>query len=398
MSKTFNHGYALLIGVDENHVSKWALPYAAKDIEGLQRVLLHPERCAYLADNVKVLTGKDATRDGILNALEWLQDRIQDDASGNATAIVYYTGHGWRKEPPAPPNFCLIPYDVRRGQIEARGLPAEGFAAAVGALEPRRLLVALDCCHAGGMGAKRARPLPAGYVKTAIAPALLMRGEKSIGPEAKGVETLAQGSGRAALSSSTGEQFSYPRQDGRMSIFTYHLIEALTGHAQPQAGGTEVLVSDVMSHVYRRVPQSVRADCGPYVEQTPDYQVSGNFPIALLLGGKGLSKGQLAPDPLETPAIEAVQRGYQARLVGNGAIAQGHRAVAAGAGGVAIGGDVQGGVIIASDGGAAGKSIRPRLPARCPFCGASVRPDEVEWLDDASVACAYCKSTIQATA
>jgi hypothetical protein len=93
------------------------------------------------------------------------------------------------------------------------------------------------------------------------------------------------------------------RKDGQMSIFTYHLIEALTGHAQPKEGATEVLVSDVMSHVWRHVPRSARADWGG--DQTPDYQVSGNFPIALLLGGKAWSKGQAAPDPLEEVTKEA---------------------------------------------------------------------------------------------
>ncbi|MBU0703466.1 MAG: hypothetical protein KKC18_06325, partial [Chloroflexi bacterium] len=90
---------------------------------------------------------------------------------------------------------------------------------------------------------------------------------------------------------------------------TYHLIEALTGHAQPQEGATEVLVSDVMGHVYRRVPQSAKTDW--HRDQTPDYQVSGNFPIALLLGGQGLSKGQPAPDPLELLAGESQVRGEQ---------------------------------------------------------------------------------------
>jgi len=33
--------------------------------------------------------------------------------------------------------------------------------------------------------------------------------------------------------------------------------------------------------------------------------VSGNFPVAMLLGGKGLSKGQKAPDPLEISPLEA---------------------------------------------------------------------------------------------
>ncbi len=51
-----------------------------------------------------------------------------------------------------------------------------------------------------------------------------------------------------------------------------------------------------MSHVTRRVPATARADWGE--DQQPDYQVSGNFPIALLLGGQGLSKGVPPPDPL----------------------------------------------------------------------------------------------------
>jgi hypothetical protein len=100
------------------------------------------------------------------------------------------------------------------------------------------------------------------------------------------------------LNSSQGEEPSYVRKDKAMSIFTYHLIEALTGHAQPQEGATDVLVSDVMSYVWRKVPESARQDWGR--DQHPDYQVSGNFPVALLLGGQGWSKGLTAPDPLET--------------------------------------------------------------------------------------------------
>lgn len=38
---------------------------------------------------------------------------------------------------------------------------------------------------------------------------------------------------------------------------------------------------------------------------------------------------------------------------------------------------------------------RPSLPTHCPSCGAAVRPDEVEWLDDVTAACAYCGSPIR---
>ena len=38
---------------------------------------------------------------------------------------------------------------------------------------------------------------------------------------------------------------------------------------------------------------------------------------------------------------------------------------------------------------------RPVLPTHCPSCGAAVRPDEVEWLDDVTAECAYCGSPIR---
>jgi len=38
---------------------------------------------------------------------------------------------------------------------------------------------------------------------------------------------------------------------------------------------------------------------------------------------------------------------------------------------------------------------RPILPTHCPSCGAAVRPDEVEWLDEVTARCAYCGSPIR---
>jgi hypothetical protein len=38
---------------------------------------------------------------------------------------------------------------------------------------------------------------------------------------------------------------------------------------------------------------------------------------------------------------------------------------------------------------------RPALPTHCPSCGAGVRPDEIEWLDDITAECAYCGSPLR---
>ena len=38
---------------------------------------------------------------------------------------------------------------------------------------------------------------------------------------------------------------------------------------------------------------------------------------------------------------------------------------------------------------------KPILPTHCPSCGAAIRPDEVEWLDDLTAECAYCGSPVR---
>ncbi|NOT05751.1 MAG: hypothetical protein HOP27_14230 [Anaerolineales bacterium] len=38
---------------------------------------------------------------------------------------------------------------------------------------------------------------------------------------------------------------------------------------------------------------------------------------------------------------------------------------------------------------------RPILPTHCPSCGAAVRPDDVEWLDDVTAECDYCGSPVR---
>jgi len=40
-------------------------------------------------------------------------------------------------------------------------------------------------------------------------------------------------------------------------------------------------------------------------------------------------------------------------------------------------------------------SKRPVLPTHCPHCGAGLRTDEVEWLDDITAECAYCGSPVR---
>ena len=38
---------------------------------------------------------------------------------------------------------------------------------------------------------------------------------------------------------------------------------------------------------------------------------------------------------------------------------------------------------------------KPRLPGKCPQCGGTVHPNEVEWIDERTAACDYCGSILE---
>jgi hypothetical protein len=276
-TEQFTHGYALLIAVNENLIPNYALPAVAQDAAALQSVLINPERCAYLPENVRFIRGPEASRRGIYQGIEWLKEKLARDKSDNATAILYYTGHGaYNRE---NKRYYLLPYDVRQPLLDSM-LKAEDMADEIEKVQPRRMLVILDCCHAGGMGIKGEDLLAESNLLKSAAP-----------PKARSVVALMQGQGRAVLSSSSATESSYIRGDRSMSIFTYHLIEALSGSGQPE-DTTEVLVSDVMGYVSRAVPQSAWREYE--VSQTPVYQLSGeNFPVALRLGDR--QNGKASP-------------------------------------------------------------------------------------------------------
>lgn len=304
MAGQFLNGYALIIGIDQSAVESWSLPDVRHDVLAVLRILVAPDRCAYPAENVRLLTGAEATRDNILDELDHLGECLEHDASGNATAFLYYSGHGWRDTSADPPEYYLVPFDVRADRVRSSALRAVDFAEAVGCLQPRRLLAILDCCHAAGMGAKGTPAVPLGYLEHALPAQVLLKETDAIPiGAAKDLKRLAEGAGRAVLTSSQGGQLSYIHPARRMSIFTCHLIEALTGHAQPQAGASEVLVSDVIGHVTRHVPATARQYAN--AEQEPGALLTGNFPVALLLGGKGLAPGEAPPDVAEAGSTPA---------------------------------------------------------------------------------------------
>jgi uncharacterized caspase-like protein len=306
MAELFNQGYALLIGVGQCTDPKLSLPVTVQDMQELRKILVNPALCAY-PDNdqhVRLLHDKNATKSEILDNLAWLSNRVATDPE--ATVIVYYSGHGWLEQ--ASGRYYLVPHDFDQYEWRDTALSADDFNQALQAIKAKRLLVILDCCHAAGIASAKGETellrLPKGVIPTADPKGML--------------DALQQGEGRVVFTSCRGEEQSWIRPDKVMSVYTYHLIEALQGAAN-QAGATEVTVFDLANHLGKAVPATATA---MKQKQNPRFEMrdTERFSIALLQGGKGLPKGGWDEVQAKMPAA-----GPQTQI-----IASGERSVAIG--------------------------------------------------------------------
>ncbi len=248
----FVTGHAVIVGVGAD------LPSTVADAVGVARILKDPQRCAYPASQVQVLTGEEATRPAVLEAL----DRLAQAADQDTTAVVYFSGHGYRVSSTMGQAYYLMPFKYDRNRLFETAISGAEFAEKLRAIKARQLLVLLDCCHAAGMG-QTSTP----GVEMAKAP---------VPPEAWRVMT--EGKGRVLIASSKEDEVSYAGRP--YSAFTCALIEALCGQGVAKKDGY-VRVTDLAGHTREKVPARTAGKQHPILH----FEEADNFVVAYYAGG-----------------------------------------------------------------------------------------------------------------
>lgn len=228
----FTNGYALIIGVGRD------LPATVKDAQAIYDVLTDEKRAGYPASQVQLLTGQAATKQGILTALETLHQNVAGNEQ--ATVVIYYSGHGGELDEPwnGGLTYYLLPYDYDTQDYATTCIPAKEFVEKVDGLNAGKLVLLLDCCHAGGF--KKAG-----------------RGDDKFRQTPKQlVNELDKGSGRVIVASSQAEQLSYIGK--QYSIFTECLLEAFQGKNTPKQE-EYVSINQLIDFVGKEVPQRAKA-------------------------------------------------------------------------------------------------------------------------------------------
>lgn len=267
----FDQGYALVIGVGAD------LPNTVDDAQGLADILRDPARCAYPPDHVHLLGQDMATRQGILAALDELAGRTD----AQSTVVVYFSGHGYRAGPPADEAYYLMPYGYDLDRLDQTAVSGAEFADRLQAIGAQKLLLLLDCCHAGGIGESQA---PGRQLAKSALP-----------PEAR--RLLAEGSGRVIIASSQEDELSFAGKP--YSAFTLAVVEALSGVGVARQDGT-VRVADLALHAREVVPGRTGGRQHPILH----FEQADNFALAFYAGGETQPKGvpfvgepQIEPEP-----------------------------------------------------------------------------------------------------
>lgn len=282
MNGLFLSGHALLIGAGGD------LPATVADAQGLAAILTDPTRCGYPPAQVHLCTEAAADRAGVLSAL----DQLAKESTADATVVIYFSGHGYQVQSGLGSLHYLMPHGYQVNDLPGTAISGLEFTQKVMAIPAGKLLLVLDCCHAGGLVEGRGADL-------ALAKAPLP-------PEA--TILLGQGGGRVMLASSRADELSFAGRP--YSAFTLALLAALCGQGASRQDGY-VRVADLALYVGAQVPQRTQNRQHPLLH----FEQADNFMVAYYAGGGAQPKA--LPSAMEQAQIEAQPGEFAAQSGGS---------------------------------------------------------------------------------
>lgn len=240
--------YVLAIGVSAyQHAAIPKLAYAAKDARDFVATLQARREPLYREVEVKLLTDQQATKDDVLDALDWLQKQVTSRDVG----MLFLSGHGVND---ASLGYVYLPVNADPDKLKRTAVTMTDIRTTLTSLAGKAVAF-LDTCHSGNVlgSTQRAFNDLTGVVS----------------------ELASAENGVVVFSSSTGRQYSLEDPQWSNGAFTKALIEGLGGAADLMKSGR---VTHTLLDVY--VTERVKVLTGG--RQSPVKQAPGgvnDFPL-----------------------------------------------------------------------------------------------------------------------
>lgn len=253
--------FVLAVGVSQHSVPSRALDFADRDASELADALQKHSRPLYQQIETKVLVNDQATRRGIFSGLQWLRERM--GGRPNAVGVVFFACHGEKDAKDG--SLYFLPHDSEEKDFAGSAIEADTLKKQLASISGRLVLI-LDACHSGEIGAEKTRG--------ADLTDQLLR------------DLTAEENGLAVLCSALGNQKAQESREHRHGMFTQALLEALSGQGNGELGDSAlkptridggIYLSALNAYVSARVRQMSKGYQNP-VNGTPRFL--RDFPIS----------------------------------------------------------------------------------------------------------------------
>ena len=245
---------AVLIGVStySDESLRHGVEFAADDATALRDLLERQrERRLYREINMKLLVDAAATREGVLDALDWLQRQT----TSNDISLVYMAGHGVNDSG----RVFFLPVGADSDRLTATGL---GQADLLDALRrgAGRKIAFLDFCHSGG----------------AILPQNKRGGDEVDIPGLLN-QLREPGSGLIVFAAATAREPALQLAEQHHGAFTVALLDALSGGADLLHHGA-VSTAELNVYIADRVRDLTGGKQHPLMQRADDLP---DFPLVV---------------------------------------------------------------------------------------------------------------------
>jgi hypothetical protein len=221
--------YILSIGINKYENENLNLTYARGDAEAFSDSVSAGSRQMFRNVHTITLLDKDASKTSILSAL----DKIKGTIRKEDVFIFFYAGHGSVVDN----GFYFITPEVT-GLYQKEKLKDALYVVELQEklkqLPALKQVVFVDACHSGSS-----------------VEMLAMRG----GAEEKALAQLSRSSGIHVMASSESQQQSAEIKSLNHGVFTYVLLQALSGKADGAPADSKITVYEIKSYIDDQVPE-----------------------------------------------------------------------------------------------------------------------------------------------
>jgi hypothetical protein len=255
--------HALIIGISKypNLRPELQLAYPAADARALYEFLTS-RNGGFLPENVTLLTDEQATQEQILNSLDKLRDVLKE-----SLVLIFFAGHGevLRSKQGGADQGFLLPYDARADSLAGTAVQMDQFNNTIKKIRARSTIIITDACKSGtigDLGSQRLRGIAAKDID----------------------ETDANDYQSTFILTAAGPaQSSLEFPELKHGVFTYYLLEALSGKADGDGNGL-VTAGEAYQYVRANVSQQVAKRTRGEYSQEPETNAryDASIPFAVM--------------------------------------------------------------------------------------------------------------------